>query len=160
MQNTHLANEWKIYFFYITIKHCYGFQQNYDITLGSFKYKVKFSYNAYYLYRSNLKCCLYRILVYSWFNLDNHTLYYYLSQYNNQTWSRLWDGTIPLDDSHFPVRNKACQVYDEEKCEHEAGIVSCYVITITDYISHTIRPKIKCACPTLKWLPLELIFFS
>jgi cytosine/adenosine deaminase-related metal-dependent hydrolase len=28
-----------------------------------------------------------------------------------------------------------------QKCEHEGGIVSCYIITIIDYISHTIRPK-------------------
>jgi hypothetical protein len=57
-----------------------------------------------------------------------------------------WDNTTLVftflawwDDAHFPVRHQACQVSDE--CEHEGGIVSCYIITITHYISHTIRPK-------------------
>jgi hypothetical protein len=73
-----------------------------------------------------------------------------------------------------------------QKCEHEGGIVSCYIITITDYISHTIRPKMwtrgryclmlhyhhhwlhfsrhqaknQMFTSNFKMVPVELIFFS
>ena len=47
--------------------------------------------------------------------------------YNNQSWSRMWDGTIPPEDSHFQVRNEAYQDSDDRKCERDGGIVLSHI---------------------------------
>ena len=47
--------------------------------------------------------------------------------YNNQSCSKMWDGTIPPEGSHFPVRNEACRVSDDRKCEPEGGIVQSHI---------------------------------
>lgn len=42
------------------------------------------------------------------------------------------DETISPKGSHFQVRNEACRVSDEQKCETKVGIVSSHA----DYFSH------------------------
>ena len=48
---------------------------------------------------------------------------------NNQSCSRMWDGTISPKGSHFPVRNDTCRVYVERKCKPEAGICGFHAQT-------------------------------
>jgi hypothetical protein len=42
----------------------------------------------------------------------------------------MWDGTIPLEGGHFPVRNDTFRVSDIRKCELEDGIVSSNFIDL------------------------------
>lgn len=49
------------------------------------------------------------LIIYPFFIFDN----------DNQSWSRMWDVTIPSKGSNFQVRNKAWQVSDEGKCEQQ-----------------------------------------
>ena len=42
--------------------------------------------------------------------------------------SKYWQLTIPPDGPHFQVRNKACQVSEERKCEPVGGTVSSHII--------------------------------
>ena len=51
-----------------------------------------------------------------------------MQDYNDQSCSSMWDGTIPAESSHFQVENEACRFYVERKCESNGGIVSSHII--------------------------------
>jgi hypothetical protein len=46
--------------------------------------------------------------------------------YNNQTWSRMWDGTIQPKGLPVHVQNEACQISDQRK--PECWIISSYIV--------------------------------
>lgn len=46
--------------------------------------------------------------------------------YNNQAWSRMWDGTFQPRGLPFHVRSEACQVSDKRK--PEGWIISSYIV--------------------------------
>ena len=83
-----------------------------------------------------------------------------MPEYNNQSWSRMWDGIIPTEGSHFHVWNENCHISDERKCEAEGGIglsnidygLYCYVINghvMSDaWITHGWVYHIKYSCYT------------
>lgn len=61
--------------------------------------------------------------------------FFFLFDNNNQSWFSMWDGAISSKGSHnFQVRNEACQVCDEGKCEqtryqiHVGGSLSMEVV--------------------------------
>ena len=61
-----------------------------------------------------------------------------LYQYNDQSWSELWDDTSLPEASHLIVRNETCRDSDERQFETEVHIFSSNNVDVTDYFSHTI----------------------
>ena len=48
--------------------------------------------------------------------------------YYNQSLSRTWDGTIPLECSQFPLWNKVSWLSDEGECEPEFRMISSHFV--------------------------------